>query len=396
MNIVETLAAFKRDDLDGDAFLRAVVEYPSWQVVVDERQHPAVWTVGGEDYIAVMAEPAGPGPGPHRYLEVGGRHLARNLPKDVHGAGFEMGRPHGLGLGRDEWPRLLEWAAVVDLEEAIEHPAPDQGDDLLAARFLVLCSDEAGPVAHLHRELPAIRLFTAEDAARRYLEREAYQGLSAWPMTLRQLAELLGDRRDFDALWVNAHQALEWDPWPPSAADDLQAGRDPRPEARILKARSIAEIHAFLDQESVATHDRRHVLEYWGDTLVARYEGSMLGRRAKVYRFEPVTPGPDPLTFGEGASELLCAGYLLETLERRLGLLPDSPTKVGDDDRDFVAETARLAWELEKLLGDGDQFPRRVLRTTRGARFVRERFWLAQRSWVHAARARVEALAGTA
>ncbi len=137
MSILEVLRAYKSREIDTDAFFRAVVEYPSWHVAVDDRQHPRQWLVGDKRFIAVMAEPSGPGEGPHHDQRVGGRHLVRNLPKDADGAGFEMSRPHGFGLTLDDWPRLLKWAnildsepRVADLEDRLESPEPDQAERL--------------------------------------------------------------------------------------------------------------------------------------------------------------------------------------------------------------------------------------------------------------------------
>jgi hypothetical protein len=396
MSIIETLQAFKREEIDPDTFLRALVAYPAWQVVVDDRQHAQIWTVGETDYLAAMAGTSGPGDEPHRYLVMGGRHLVRTLPDDVQGVGFEMGRPHGLGLTREDWPRLLGFASAIDVEEALEAPAPDQAPILHAHEFLVLCN-EGGPVASPIRGIWGLTLFTSADLLREFLEREAWLAeRPALPMTLRTLAEIVEGRVDFDAIWINPHHEPRVDPLAAGAVPLLRAGLDPRPEGRILRARTIAELHTFLDQEGMSREDRAHTLAYWAeDTLVAHYTGTVLARRARSYRFEPVTPLPDPLAFGEGPSELLCAGFLLEEVSRRLSLLPPSPSDVGPEDRAFVAETAKLAWELTKLLGDAPELPRATLRTVRGAAFVRKSYELANPAWIRSARARAEALAGT-
>jgi hypothetical protein len=403
MNVIELLRAFKSQEIDENKFLRAVVGYPNWHVAVDERNCAKLWSVGDKTYIAVMAEPAGPGDGSHLYLRMGGRHLVRHLPEDADGAGFEMSRPHGLGLTRDVWPQLLKWANVLDsesrvteVEDRLTTPGPDQAELLHRHEWIVLCTEQGVPAAHRHGGVRSLVGFTREAALRTFLERGGAD-LSNLPrvhMTLVELAETVGEAVHFDAIRVNPGREPEWDPWPPGALADIRAGRDPRPEARILTARSIAELHHFLTQEGMSEHDRGHQLEYWNDTLVAHYHGTMLQRRAKSYRFEPVAPTPDPLLFGEGVSTLLCPGYILEVLDRRLGLLPTSASDVCADDRPFVAETARLADELVKLLGDHECLPRSLLRTVRGAKFVRESCRIADRPSILNAHTRIRALAG--
>ncbi|MEQ1505681.1 MAG: hypothetical protein ABMB14_25835 [Myxococcota bacterium] len=397
MQIIETLQAFRRDELDPDTFLRALVAHPAWQVVVDERQHAQLWTVGDTTYLAAMAEPSGPGDAPLRYLAMRGRHLVRNLPPEADGVGFELGRPHGLGLTREDWPRLLAFASALDVEEALEAPAPGQAPILHAHAFLVLCN-EGGPVASPIHGVWGLTVFTSPDRLRAFLEREPWLAARpAEPMTLGALAERVDGRVDFDAVWIDPHHEPRVDPLAPGAVSVMRAGLDPRPEARILRARTIAELHTFLDQERMVREDRAHTLAYDAeDTLVAHYTGTVLGRRARSYRFEPVTPTPDPLALGDGPSELLCAGFLLEEVDRRLSLSPASPSEVGPVDRAFVAETAALARALSALLGDAAELPRATLRTVRGAAFVRKRYELADPAWIRSARDRAEALADTA
>jgi hypothetical protein len=391
--IINTLQAIKRNEGDVDARLRELVAHPAWQVVVDERQHGELWTVGETTYLAAMAERLGPGDQPHAYMQMSGRHLVRTLPEDVQGVGFEMGQPHGLGLTREEWPRLLAIASALDVEDRLESPAPLQTERLFAHEFLVLCN-EGGPYSLFINGTYGLALFTTPDLWRAFLEREPrFAELLAIPMTLRQLGESLTGLVHFDALWVNPHHEPRVDPWPPGVVPLLASGLDPRPEARILHARSIAELHCFLDQECMGEDGRTHTLEYWNeDTLVAHYHGTMLGRRAKSYRFEPVAGGGDPLAFGDGPSELLCAGYLLETVSRRLSLLPTSAAEVEGEDVAFVAETTRLAREMLKLMAHHKEFPRPTLRTVRGAAFVRKHWELANPSWIRGALERLDAL----
>jgi hypothetical protein len=97
----------------------------------------------------------------------------------------------------------------------------------------------------------------------------------------------------------------------------LAKGIDPRPETRILPARSIAEIHLCMRQlHSVV--DLTHRLEYIGDELAAVYEG--LNQQQKLVRqaFTLVTAMEDPNDFGPGVSQILCGASMAYWLESHL------------------------------------------------------------------------------
>ena len=132
--------------------------------------------------------------------------------------------------------------------------------------------------------------------------------------------------------------------------------------------------------------DRTHQLEYWNEhTLVAHYHGTILGRRAKSFRFEPVAHSLDAKgtdAFGEGTSNLLFAGYLLGLLFARIEELRSCPEELRLANRALIIETACFAWELLKILGDREDFHWSMHRTVEGAKFVRSRYELASRSWV--------------
>lgn len=381
LDIAAVLRRFRQRELDEDELLRALLGYPSWHVSEDAGQ------------LTAMAHPIGVDPEWRASVPMRGRELPRNGLAAARGIVFEKGLPHEWSLPQDALPRALELVSALDVEECLESPAPDQSDTLLGHPMLVLGFAEGVATSAPIEGIWSLTLFTSPDVLREFLVREpSLAERKVTRMTLPELARSLGARVDFDAVWINPLREPRIDPWAPGCVPLLAAGIDPRPEARIVRARSVAEIHALLDQEAMAEHDREHRLEYFGETtLVAHYTGTMLGRRAKSYRFEPVTAtaADDPLAFGKGVSELLCAGHLLEELSRRLALLPEAPPI---EDREYVEETLRLACELVALVGESEEIPRSVLRTVRGARFVRKHYDLAKPSWIRDAYARAQRL----
>lgn len=81
-----------------------------------------------------------------------------------------------------------------------------------------------------------------------------------------------------------------------SFAKSAVAGRDLRPGATVLRARSIAEIRLYLDFQGAG--EVEHELVYLAGELVARYGD---------FYFYPVT---EPLELGPDPTEILCAGML--------------------------------------------------------------------------------------
>jgi hypothetical protein len=161
-----------------------------------------------------------------------------------------------------------------------------------------------------------------------------------------------------------------------------------------MPARTVAEIHLWLDLMGAARADRRSVVEQRGDELCAvyqvRWERTDWGRPA----FTPCEPRPDPEDLGDGPTAILCAGLLADAVRTRLGGFSEDPTAIRPEERARAALAARWLWELEKLLV-GDEIPREALRTAEGARTFRTRPEVRTRAWIRRERARAEALAGT-
>lgn len=127
-------------------------------------------------------------------------------------------------------------------------------------------------------------------------------------------------------------------------AREALAGRDVRPGASVVRARSVAEIHLYLDFNGA--HERDHELVYVDGELLARY-GDFL--------FYPVD---SPLEMGPGPTEILCGGLLAFHVRFK-----------GDHAADFPADL-RERWKLWadealKLVDPAtDAIPREAIRTT--------------------------------
>ncbi len=235
----------------------------------------------------------------------------------------------------------------------LDNPGPPQPEAWLSYGWWTL----GEPTPIWHRNLLSIALFLEEETA---LDFAAREGAAARRLSGRELVERLGATH-FEAVFIDPGSEPERVPFGPAFAGDLAQGLDPRQVTRVLPARSVAEIREFLAQQG--SESAEHVLEYEGERLVARY-----GR----YRFEPVQPLADPLDFGPGPSQILCAGLLLRRLD---GLLENLRSAVADPaNRDTAL---RLLDELTKL--GAPQLPRTCLRSAAGAQFLRMRYDLLEK-----------------
>ncbi len=191
----------------------------------------------------------------------------------------------------------------------LQHPAPDVGDGWY----------EAAVVVHPTAAFREGRLLAPERG------RELFARLAEVP----ELRLIRIDTR-YSVLGGFVHEALE--------------GRDPRPGASVLRARSIAEIHLYLDFNGA--HEREHELVYVDGELLARYGD---------FYFYPVDSA---LAMGPGPTEILCGGLLAFHVRFK-----------GDNAADFPPEI-RERWkmwadEALKLVDPAtDAIPREAIRTT--------------------------------
>jgi hypothetical protein len=392
-DIVETLRGFRAETLPQEFFLRSVLRYPRWYVAVDESDHPMLWMLGDRSFVAAQSTPTSPDGSPVNWMTADGRHLARNLPPECAGVVFELGTPAACVIESDGSAETLAyWCSALDVEDALLNPAPGQAVSLLSHEWFLLRAAGGEALAEEVDTFRVVHLFSAPDRLRDFIQsRPAYRQSTIVSIVGHDVFAELSTRSDYDAILLHyGFQATAVAG--PQASALFAGGQDGRSSARVLPARTTAEIHLFLDLEGVSRGGRTHQLEYLGDELVARYTGTVAGSQ-RSWWFQPVTVTEDPLDLGDGPSRILCAGQLADLVRRRLRALPDDPRSLDTDERRTAAEAARWADELEKML-IGDVIPRSAVRTPDGSRYLREIPEMAGGVWVREARRRARIVAG--
>lgn len=376
--IVDTLRAFRENTVAQDFFLRSVLRYPRWNIPVDDADHPLLWTLGDQGFVAAQSTPTSPDGSATLWMQVSGRHLVANLPSDCAGVVFELGSPAACVIELDGSSETLAyWVSVLDVEDALLKPAPGQKDSLLSHEWFVLRDNAGEALVDTEDPFRVVHVISAPDRARDFLlSRPVYRQSTIAGIDGRALFAELSTRSDYDAVLL--HYGLDstevLGPRGPALFTD---GVDGRSTARTLPARTVAEIHLFLDLEGASRQGRTHQLEYVDDELVARYTGTVAGS-PRTWWFQPVGPAEDPLDLGTGPSPILCAGQLADLVRRRL--------HVGD--QSTAAQAARWAHEVEKMLVDG-ALPRSAVRTPDGSRFLREFPEMATGAWIENALSRI-------
>lgn len=393
MTIIETLTAFRENAVSQDFFLRSVLRHPSWHVPADEADHPALWTLGGRGFVAAQSTPTSPDGSRTCWMTMDGRHLVRNLPSDCAGVVFELGTPADCVIELDgSADTLAYWVSALDVEDALLNPAPGQQSSLLSHEWFLLCTSDGDPLVESAEPFRVVHAFTAPDRLREFMgSRPVYRQSVIVRLIGRELFSALSTRSDYDAILLHHGSQATAEVGPQGAALFVD-GVDGRSSARVLPARTTAEIHQFLDLEGASRHDRTHQLEYLGGELVARYAATVAGSQ-RTWWFQPVTASEDPSDLGAGPSAILCAGQLADLVRRRLRALPENPVRLDPDDRLTAAGAARWAREIEKMLV-GESIPRSAIRTPDGSRFVREFPEMTTAEWIRDARRRAEVLAG--
>lgn len=101
----------------------------------------------------------------------------------------------------------------------------------------------------------------------------------------------------------------------------LIQGVDPRPETRVLRARSIWEIHLFMSFTH-GIHQPTHRIEYCNGELVATYEGLDINNKPKSQSFYPVDSSVSGSPAEVGPSEILCGAKLASHINNRAAQIP--------------------------------------------------------------------------
>lgn len=383
----------------GDSLLRALAAYPNWFLAVDKQNCACLWEINGKQTIGVMTERSGPDDVPREYLEMRGRHLMANLPDETEVIGFDMGTDHCIGIQGEMLGRLKNIALALHCEEAIAAPSvpstegdiTDNVDKIIEHEWIALWNKKQ-PRVMPYKGLQGVMLFTAFDTIDSFLSTQPDPKVfQLTHMPGKELFTLINGRSDFDGVYVNAGSDLELYPFAPAQIHDLANGRQPRLERRILRARSTAEIDHFLDECGMGD-DRPYANEKVREEQTVHYTGEIMpGLEQRSFHFYPVAESKLPDQWGEGASEIVCAGKLADLLRRRLEILESEPKPLSADLKRFVQTGIVWANELRKLVDPRTgRLPRRLLRTVDGARFIREFPPIATRDFADSALAKLQ------
>ena len=376
--------------------LRALVSHETWRIPIGRDDGPLLTSTAAGDVEYLVAElgaageakDAGDNNAENTHLVISGRNLVREWLPNFKGVAFEPNRPWSVSCSGELLPQLQRWAISIDLEEAIASPAPGQVAMLRDSPWWVAVKPGTQQPAVLNDfdEISGyyrrIHIATAEDASRALATIRRHE-VDVVQMEGKTLWSSLERSQNFDGIRINRyHPGVAI--WPPHMPAALMAGRDPRPEVTPLPARTIAEIHRWLDYARFRRDKRSHVLRQKGDRLVAVYEAWMEYTPQEIL-FELVEPTEDPTDFGEGRTQILCAGCMVTEATVKLAGLPErwwppqeaweyfwAEPALKEKWRRRAAEAVSLLRELKKLIDDSGYIPFSALRTGDGARKWRE------------------------
>jgi len=274
----------------------------------------------------------------------------------------------------------------TDLENALENPDFNQVSIFLDFTWKVIIRNDKVTGDYYNGKIVR-QLFTTYGALDRYYEYAPdARDYEVREMKGTELFTHLDTLSEFDGVYIDAYRNIDWPPFSLCDIHELASGREPRATAKILRARSIEEIHDFLSERGMFEQSRQHQMEYCGDDLVASYTGpiaDVLNPRDLTFRFYPTDRASSPLEYGPGATEILCAGKLADVLRRQYEMFDRlEPNLV-----DWATTVVRRANEIEKIFPDGvNVLPRETMRSIDGARFVREYPHIATREFVEETR----------
>jgi hypothetical protein len=287
--------------------------------------------------------------------------------------------------------------AALDLQNLLAAPQPGALDTILGATFHLRMQGERP-----RRDTVAGRDVQVYDAATE--ARRAYSG-SQGTLQLKgaELLRLLIEDPQADGIIIDRGHVLG-DAKPklanlllsPGFAAAALAGRDIRPGAAPLPARSRAEIALWLNLRGFPYRERRLIEAPIPDSdlLIRAHAGAEVsGWRAQeaagrqepsddiwspVFALSPGAAARADEVLGDGPSAILCAGLLAAELGRAApGSWPYGRWLlvgrfVDAAGRAFAAHRLKIARELEKLLPAGaDCIPRAALLTVEGASWAR-------------------------
>lgn len=172
-------------------------------------------------------------------------------------------------------------------------------------------------------------------------------------------------------------------------------GIDPRPGARVAPARSVAEIHLYMQQMHMV-RDPAHRLEYIDGELAAVYFGPDINGNHKQQAFTPVKGQPDPRDFGPGVSEILCGGMIAHMLDSSRSTLEHNfhegtRTHLREHTPDIIRKIDEALKMIDRATG---QLPPHCFRAEFAPTFIRHKPHVIGEHWLRESRQRFVAFEG--
>ena len=383
MQVEAACRAFLAGELSNDELCRAVVRHPTWQLLVNDQNCPSFWEIGDKNRIVALTENRPVNGVTAKAVTLSGRELVRSISDDAQGIAFELGTDHAVSFSRAEIDGdLLHYASAIDCEQTLQTPL-DPTAHQLASHCRLLLMDDDRPFMDESSGAALAYAFTTPDALgvwRR--QRPALDWLTSARLPGAEMFARVAAMDEVDGLQINP-ELQDVEPLSPFVLQSLANDVDNRFDVRILPARTIAEIHTFLDQMQVYRVSIEHEMTYRDDALVARYHGVAKGGRPVSFDFTPVTPTDDPLHIGVHKSELLCPGWLASQLARAAAKLPADVSSLTDDDIVLLENAMRWIAQLWALLDDRPAFARTELLTVAGAATARKHPTIITLDWVN-------------
>jgi hypothetical protein len=367
-SVREALPAFQQGQISQADALQALLAHGEWRVYVDEAGQPEM--VPNDSGTVFLIAESGVDEG-----EIfSGLALVREVVPAGAGLVLDPDEPWGLLFKPEQMPELRQWAEIVELESALSAPAPGQTSTLLKGPWWGVVTPGTHQLAlyrDMHREagesrfpINAVTLLTAPDAVRTFTVTERFRNLDVVELG-SELWQDLASRTDYDGIRIDP-LTPRYTLLPPHLPAALLASHDVRIGADLLPARTVAEIHLWLDLMGARQDKpRSHTLRQTPAGLVAVYK-AWWDYEPRQISFALVEPTADPLELGEGPSQILCAGLLLQLARGKLAGLPRWRWRANSDQRQRAASALRVLHELTKLV-EGDAIPFTALRTPEGA-----------------------------
>ncbi|RZM83004.1 hypothetical protein DYY88_02020 [Leptolyngbya iicbica LK] len=370
--MTKVLQAFRAGQLSQADLLRALVGYADWRVQMDEGGQPEIVPDDRGTQFVIAESDVDQG------QVVSGRSLVNELAPSIGGIAFDPEADWGLLWRPERLPELQQWSQIVELEQALLKPGPNQVSTLLNGPWWGVVEPgqtELATFRQEHREggeyrfsLNAVTLLTAPDAVETFRVTQKFRKLEAIALD-SEFWQNLASRADYAGICVNP-LTPRYVLLPPHLPAALVAGRDVRPGAGPLPARTLAEIELWLDLMGARPDRRSHQIQPSAGGLTVAYE-AWWGYEPRPLLFTlPASSSEVSGAFGETPSEILCAGLMVRYVRGKLAGLPRFRWQANADQRQRAAKALRVVNDLSQFIEAG-RIPFAAIRTPQGAELWR-------------------------